>query len=117
VRIAQDPLPPPLAAPLAPALDGLAAALSDWLGACGAALAGRAPPPALDGVGAAFAAFAAALAALRGAGVMRDLPGPAVAQAFALDFALEQLHQDLRDLRARTAELARGAADAPANPG
>jgi uncharacterized membrane protein YccC len=106
-RAAAEPLPPLVAARLAPPLARLAAALPPFLRALGAALAQRAQPPALDDVEVALDGYAAEMAALRSEGITRTLPGATVTQPFALGFALDQLRQDLRDLHARAGEMAR----------
>jgi uncharacterized membrane protein YccC len=106
-RTAAEPLPQPVADRLAPVLARFAAVLQPLLASLGAALVARTAPPALDTVEAALDAYVADMAALRGDGIIRALPGTNVAQPFALGFALDQLRQDLRDLHARAHELAR----------
>ena len=53
---------------------------------------------------------------LRSDAILRDLPGDAFGQVFALRFAFEQFRQDLGDLLARARELAeRRGSDAAEN--
>ncbi len=91
-----------LEAPLA--RDG--AAFAEYLGASAAALrAGRGPPP-LDAVESALEAYAAEVAALRRDGVTRSLTDDAAERFFALGFALEQMHNNFKDLGRVVAEWA-----------
>jgi len=63
----------------------------------GALVSARDPPP-LDTVEATLEDYAVELAALRSERLTRNLPNDAVERIFALGFALEQLHQNFRDL-------------------
>jgi uncharacterized membrane protein YccC len=102
-------IPPPevfrsrLESPLARA--GIA--FADYLRASGIALLAGGRPPSLNTVEAALDAYAVEIATLRGDGLTRALPGAAVERFFALSFALEQLHLNLKDLEQRVAEWAR----------
>jgi hypothetical protein len=49
-------------------------------------------------VDAALQAYAAEVAAVRSAGLIRGLPGDAAERFFALGFSLEQMRQNLNDL-------------------
>jgi hypothetical protein len=106
-RAALVPLSAELQPRLGPPLRKLVAASSDYLRACAAALLGRGSPPALDATDAAFDAYAAEIAAIRREGLMRTMSGEALEHLFTLGFALEQLHQHLRDLKQWVTEWAR----------
>ncbi len=105
-RAAIVPLPdvfrPRLEAPLAQC----AAAFTDYLSASGDALRLRRAPPSLDAVEAALDAYEAAIAALRRDGLTRSLSGDAAERLFAIGFALEQMHQNFKDLARCVAEWA-----------
>jgi hypothetical protein len=109
-RAAVVPLPQDLQPRLAPPLDRLVAAASEYLRGCAAALLARAVPPPLDAADAAFAGYAAEIAAIRSEGLTRVLPSDALEHLFTLGFALEQVHQHLRDLQRWMNERARPAA-------
>ncbi|HEY6257363.1 MAG TPA: FUSC family protein [Xanthobacteraceae bacterium] len=106
-RAAVDPLPQALQPRLAPPLARLGAAASGYLRDCATALTRRAVPPTLDAADAAFADYAAEIAAIRREGLTRALPGDALEHLFTLRFALEELHQHLRDLQKWVTEWAR----------
>jgi uncharacterized membrane protein YccC len=108
-RAAVDPLPQGLQSRLAPPLERLVAAASDYLRACATALIARAGAPPLDLADAAFEAYAAETAAIRREGLMRVLPSDALEHLCTLGFALEQVHQHLRDLCQWVGERARPA--------
>jgi hypothetical protein len=72
----------------------------------GAALLAGRRPSSLDAVESALDAYAAEIAALRREGVTRSLPGDAAERFFALGFALEQMHNNLKDLERCVAEWA-----------
>jgi hypothetical protein len=57
-------------------------------------------------VAAALNAYAVEIARLRAEGVTRSLPGDVAERLFATGFALEQLHQHLKDLDRCVAEWA-----------
>ena len=84
----------------------ISASLSAVLDDVARALAAREAAPDLGAVGEALAAFDAALAALREAGVTRELPGEAVERIFGLAFGFEQLGRNLTELAGRVRELA-----------
>lgn len=97
-RAAITPLPESVGRRLEVPLARAGAALADYLRAGGAALlAGRGPPP-LDAVESALDAYAAEIAALRRDRATQGLSGGAVESFFALGFALEQMHRNLKDL-------------------
>jgi uncharacterized membrane protein YccC len=108
-RAALVPLSAELQPRLGPPLRKLVAASSEYLRACAAALLGRGRPPALDHTDAAFDAYAAEIAAIRGEDLMRAMSGEALEHLFTLGFALEQLHQHFRDLKQWVTEWARPA--------
>jgi uncharacterized membrane protein YccC len=98
-RAAMVPLPHDLQPRLGPPLERLVAAASQYLRACATALMARAAPPSLDAADAAFDDYAAEIAAIRREGLTRALSSDALEHFFTLGFALEQLHQHLRDLK------------------
>jgi uncharacterized membrane protein YccC len=106
-RAATAPLQGATRAHLLPPLERVSAALRDHLGGAAQALNARRPLPSLDAVTESFAAYAAAMSALRRAGLTRDLSDQEAARIFTLGFALEQLRRNLGDLQSRVAELAR----------
>jgi uncharacterized membrane protein YccC len=112
-RAAVVPLPQDLQPRLAPLLGRLVAAVSDYLRGCAAALVARAPAPPLDAADAAFEGYAAEIAAIRREGLMRVLSSDALEHLCTLGFALEQVHQHLRDLKRWISERARPAKVAP----
>jgi hypothetical protein len=83
-----------LAAPLAKVSEAIAA----YLRASAATLRSRSGAPAFWPVQAALQAYAAEVAAVRGEGLTRGLPGDAAERFFALGFSLEQMRQNLKDL-------------------
>jgi uncharacterized membrane protein YccC len=106
-RAAVVPLPKDLQPRLAPPLERLVAAVSEYLHGCAAVLSAHAAAPPLDLADAAFEAYAAEIAAIRREGRMRVLPSDALEHLFTLGFALEQVRQHLRDLRQWVGEQAR----------
>jgi len=111
-RAAISPLPEAFRTRLETPLAHAGAALADYLRASGAALqAGRRPPP-LNAVESTLAAYAAEIAALRHEGLTRSLPGDAAERFFALGFALEQMHDNVKDLERCVAEWAGPAKEA-----
>jgi hypothetical protein len=105
-RAVVDPLPQALQPRLAPQLARLGAAASGYLRAAASALTQRVAPPPLDGIDAAFADYATEIAAIRREGLTRALSGDALEHLFTLGFALEELHQHLRDLEKWVTEWA-----------
>jgi uncharacterized membrane protein YccC len=97
-RVALEPLPEPFQARLRLPLGQIEAAVATYLRASGVALMKRRGPPSLSGVESALATYAAEVAALRDEGLTRSLSGDAVERFFALGFALEQMHQNFREL-------------------
>jgi uncharacterized membrane protein YccC len=105
-RAATVPLPEALQARLKSTLTAIAASARDYLEACAAALLERREPPSPTGVAAALNAYEVEVAELRAEGVTRSLPGDVAERFFAASFALEQLHQHLKDLDRCVAEWA-----------
>ena len=105
-RAAVVPLPQNLLPRLGPPLERLVAAASDYLRGCAVALLARAAAPPLDVAEEAFADYTGEIAAIRREGIMRELPSDALEHLFTLGFALEQLHQHLRDLKQWVTERA-----------
>ena len=104
-RAASATLPTSTRAHLLPPLARVSASVRDTLNAYAASLADRKPPTNFDDT--AFAAYAAAMSAMRRAGGTRDLSDEEVSRIFALGFALDQLRRNLGDLSERVAEFAR----------
>jgi uncharacterized membrane protein YccC len=105
-RAAIVPLPEALQARLKSALTTIATSARDYLDASAAALLARREPPSLDAVAEALNAYAVEIARLRAAGMTRSLPGDVAERFFTTGFALEQLHQHLKDLERCVAEWA-----------
>ncbi|MGP0060100.1 MAG: FUSC family protein [Beijerinckiaceae bacterium] len=105
-RAAAAPLPDPFAKRLAPLLTRIGESIGDDLRASAAALSARRPPPSLQAVDAACAAYGQAFAALRQEDFTRTLDAQEVERVFALGFALEQLRQNLADLHRCVSESA-----------
>ncbi len=105
-RAATNPLPENLKTRLETPLRHVGAALADYLRASGAALRAARLPPSLGAVETALAAYDAELSALRRDGLTRSLSSDAAESFFALGFALEQMHNNLKDLDRCVAEWA-----------
>lgn len=97
-RAAVVPLPDAFGTRLEASLAQIAAAYTDYLRSSDAALRARRAPPSLDAVESALDAYAADIAALRREGLTLSLPGDAAERLFAIGFALEQMHQNFKDL-------------------
>ena len=105
-RVTLVPLPEAFLKRLRSPLAQVETAVADYLRASGAALLARRGPPSLEDVESALDAYAAETALLRGEGFTRTLPADAAERFFALGFALEQMHQNFRDLGERVNEWA-----------
>jgi uncharacterized membrane protein YccC len=105
-RAAGALLPVKLGKRLDPSLDAISTTMRNDLQQCADALLARAPPPSLDAVDQACAAYARDFTALRTDGLTRDLSSHEAERVFALGFALEQLRRDLGDLHRCVGELA-----------
>jgi hypothetical protein len=89
-------------------MQDIATATTDFLRTSGITLRELKPPPPLDAVCTAFAAYTVAFEAVRREGMTREMPSEAVERFFALGFALEQLRDHLVDLHRVVGEWARG---------
>jgi uncharacterized membrane protein YccC len=96
-RAAVQPLPEVFRKRLCPSIEQIAESAAAFAEDSGKALLSRAAP-GLDAFEKALAAYDAEIAAMRAEGLTRSLSGEAVERLFGLGFALEQLHQDLKDL-------------------
>jgi uncharacterized membrane protein YccC len=97
-RAGVEPLPPAFLERLRGPIAELSASAAEYLSGIGAALAARRPPPPLARFEAALNAYSVAFAAARHDGLTRNLSVDAAERIFALGFALEQLHQNFKDL-------------------
>jgi uncharacterized membrane protein YccC len=93
------PLPADLQARLAAPLSRVSETMAAYLRAIAAALRTGVGAPAIWPVQAALQTYAAEVAALRSEGLTRGLPGDAAERFFALGFSLEQMRQNLKDLK------------------
>ncbi|MGF9759224.1 FUSC family protein [Microvirga sp. 0TCS3.31] len=107
-RAASAPLPIPVLDRLKPSLAALHEATRALLLNLADSLRQRTKPPDQEAFRAALEAFTSNADALRADLLIRDLPGQAFGQVFALGFAFEQFQKNLADLLARTDELASG---------
>ena len=105
-RAAANPLPAPLLDRLRPTLDALRGVTCRLLFDLAASLKNRTPPPSPEAFRIAVQTLVGHTESLRSDAILRDLPGDAFGQVFALRFAFEQFRQDLADLLARAGELA-----------
>ncbi len=105
-RAAASPLPEALGTRLESPLARVGAAFADYLRASGAALQMGRGPPSLNTPESALDAYATEVAALRRDGLTRSLPGDEAERFFTLGFALEQMHDNFKDLERCVAEWA-----------
>jgi uncharacterized membrane protein YccC len=105
-RAAVEPLPEVFQTRLGPVLEAVADKAADYMHESAVALLARRDAPPLDSVQRAMDAYVAKIDALRKEGLTRGLPAEKVERIFALSFALEQLRQNLRDLRRCVTESA-----------
>lgn len=104
-RAAVSPLPEAFRTRLESPLARAGVAFADYLRASGAAVQAGRGSPLLNAVRSALdAAYAAEVTALRRDGLTRSLPGDAAERFFALGFALEQMHNNCKDLERCVAE-------------
>jgi uncharacterized membrane protein YccC len=115
-RAAGVPLPCAVKARLESPLVQVAAACTDYMRASAAALLARREPPSLDAVETPLDTYAAEVAALRREGLTRNLPVDAVERLFAIGFALEQMHQNFKDLERCVGEWAQSPKGARRKP-
>jgi uncharacterized membrane protein YccC len=106
-RAATVPLPQTFQARLGPLLARVAETAATYLRRSGEALVARRDPPPLNEAEVALDGYAEAFAAIRREGLTLGLPLDTVERIFTLGFALEQLHQNLRDLQRCVSEAAR----------
>lgn len=97
-RAAHTPLPEAMQPRLAPRLDEISLTASTYLRACSVALLAHRGPPPIEAFERALEAYDVEVEAVRAAGLTRALPGDSAERFFAIGFALEQMHQNLRDL-------------------
>jgi uncharacterized membrane protein YccC len=109
IRAAGDPMPEAIYARLRPAIAVVVSAGMAFLNEAGVAVVRRQPPPPIEPFAVALGNYEAGIAVLRREGLTRNLSADAVGRLFAVGFALEQMHRDLRDLGQRMAEVARRA--------
>jgi uncharacterized membrane protein YccC len=116
-RAAITPLPEVFGTRLESPLRHVGVAFADYLRASGAALLAHRGPPSLNTVESALDAYAAEVAALRRERFTQNLPGDAAERFFALGFALEQMHQNFKDLERCVAVWAGPSKQAEPNKG
>src|SRR4051812_4152084 len=100
------PLPAEVQARLAAPLARVGEATGGYLRAAAGALRTGVGAPAMWPVQTALQAYAAEVAAVRGEGLIRGLPGDIAERFFAPGFVLEQMRQNLRDLERVVSEWA-----------
>lgn len=105
-RAAVAPLPEGFRPRLGPHIHAVAESAAHFLESSAGYLKTGARP-SLDGLEKALGAYEAEIAMLRKEGLTRALSVEALEQLFGLGFALEQLHQDLKELTRWIADLAR----------
>lgn len=105
-RATVTPLPIDVQSRLVQPLAKLSDAMSSYLKTSAEALRLGAGAPAIWPVQTALEAYAAEIAAMRGEGLTRGLPGDMTERFFALGFSLEQMRQNLKDLERCVSEWA-----------
>ena len=115
-RSAIAPFPDSFAERLGPPLARVSTSASDYLLASARALTSRRPPPPIDPVQTAVAAYASEMMAIREEGLSRALPISEVERIYALGFALQELQQDFSELACCVQECAQGRGPARGNP-
>src|SRR3954451_16506372 len=105
-RAAVVPLPAELQARLAAPLARVSDATAGYLRASAAALRTGVGAPAIWPLRTALQAYAAEVAAVRGEGLIRGVPGDVAERFFALGFVLEQMRQNLKYLERCVSEWA-----------
>ena len=104
-RAARTPLPPEAIAVLAPSLEQFRESVCAAIEQLANAYRDGAALPNLDATDQAIAAMDKSVAELRQSGMTRAMATEDLARIFALDFALSQLGQNLRDLADRHTDL------------
>jgi hypothetical protein len=97
-RASVVPLPDDLQRRLAEPLARVRDTIAEHLRTIATALRTCNLPPEIWPVQSALEAYSTEVAAVRGEGLTRGLPGDVTERFFALGFSLEQMHQNLRDL-------------------
>jgi hypothetical protein len=97
-RASGVPLPANVQVRLARPLSDVSKAIVGFMRAVAASLRSGGGKVDIQSVDAALQAYAAEVAAVRSAGLIRGLPGDAAERFFALGFSLEQMRQNLNDL-------------------
>jgi uncharacterized membrane protein YccC len=110
-RAVATPLPE-LQARLDAPLAAVSTTFADYMRGASRALVARDNPPPLDAVRTALEIYAMEFAAVRGEGLTRALSADAAERFFALGFALEQIHQNFRDLERCVCEWSQAPASA-----
>jgi uncharacterized membrane protein YccC len=116
-RAVAVPLPEVFQTRLAAPLRLVAEACTNYMRASSAALLARENPPPLDAVRLALETYAVEIATVRTEGLTRALPGDAMEHFFAVGFALDQIHQNFRDLERCVKEWAQVPATTTATAG
>lgn len=111
-RAVAMPLTEVLQSRLEAPLTQVSAAFTDYMRGCGSALVARGNPPPLDAVRLALETYAVEISVVRREGLTRALSAEAIEHFFALGFALDQIHQNFRDLERCVTEWSQ----APAPP-
>jgi uncharacterized membrane protein YccC len=106
VRTLSLPLSPPVRDRVEPALEALFGALNGWLDAAAGALNEGTPAPSLDGLHAAAKGYKAAVAGGGQEALRYETGSNDTERVFTLLFLFEQMEQNLKDLAARTDDLA-----------
>jgi uncharacterized membrane protein YccC len=106
-RASVQPLPPAFLERLGQPISEVSASAADYLSGSGSALAARLRPPSIARFEAALETYAAAFAGARRDGLTRVLSADAAERIFAFGFALEQLHQNFKDLQRCCEEVSR----------
>jgi uncharacterized membrane protein YccC len=105
-RAAVSPLPEAFRTRLESPLAHIGVAFADYLHTSAVALQAGRGPPSLKTVESALDAYAAEVAALRREGLTQTLPSGEAERFFALGFALEQMHNNSKDLQRCVTEWA-----------
>jgi uncharacterized membrane protein YccC len=105
-RASVVPLPSELQQRLAAPLAKVSESIAGYLRGCAEAIRAGSSPPPIWPIHVAVKAYAEQIAAVRGEGLTRGMPGDAAERFFALGFSLEQMRQNLIDLERVVAEWA-----------
>ena len=105
-RAAVSPLPEAFRTRLESPLAHIGVAFADYLHTSAVTLQAGRGPPSLNTVESALDAYAAEVAALRREGLTQTLPSGEAERFFALGFALEQMHNNSKDLQRCVSEWA-----------